>query len=81
MDEKYKRKETKLKRNCPDEEEFKVKDFGNFLTFSTFQENYGMWGTKDFQDYIDYEDYDSKPYTIDGTKGTSKSLTAFFGKS
>ena len=40
-----------------------------------------MWGTKDFQDYIDYEDYDSKPYTIDGTKGTSKSLTAFLGKS
>ena len=38
-----------------------------------------MWGSKTFQDYIDYEDYDSKPYTIDGTKGTSKSLTAFLG--
>ena len=33
MDEKYKRKETKLKRNCPDEEEFKVKVFENFRKF------------------------------------------------
>ena len=90
MDEKFKRQETKLRRNCPEEEELEVslKLLDSDSKLFLVKENYGMWGSNDFTDYIDIEDLidqainpNQKYEKIveDGENGTSKSLTAFLG--